>query len=219
MQETIMATNNYNQQGNENYINYSNNSTSQISSSQSMSLSDIQLFLNKFYIRLINGEQNSPSLCLPVLNNILSEMRNIVMFIDEMEVNVNQFEDLWWDDNNQYVIYDDSDCSHQESSHQEQNLTHFPSSSSSHDDSSYFSSDSNFSQSQLDEDIRVLEDEIFIDSMLNFIDIVAPKSRFNRRKSRRRKNKRTRKSIDPHLRSIWSNSAEVVAPIYSSSCH
>ena len=92
MQEK-MASNNYNHQGNNNYINYiCNNSTSQMSSSQPVSLSDVQLFLNKFYFRLINGEQNSPSQCLPVMNNILSEMRNIVTFINEMEVNVNQNE-------------------------------------------------------------------------------------------------------------------------------
>ena len=101
MQEK-MASNNYNHQGNNNYINYiCNNSTSQMSSSQPVSLSDVQLFLNKFYFRLINGEQNSPSQCLPVMNNILSEMRNIVTFINEMEVNVNQNEDLWWDENHQ----------------------------------------------------------------------------------------------------------------------
>ena len=81
-------------------------------SSQQVSLSDVQLFLNKFYFRLLNGEQISPSQSLPVMNNILSEMQNIVMFVSEMEMNQN--EDLWWDENHQYVIYDDSDCSHQE---------------------------------------------------------------------------------------------------------
>lgn len=184
-------------------------------SSQQVSLSDVQLFLNKFYFRLLNGEQISPSQSLPVMNNILSEMQNIVMFISEMEMNQN--EDLWWDENHQYVIYDDSNCSFQEFSHQDQNSTCFPSSSSSYDDSSNISSDSNSTLSQLDEEIRFLEDEIFIDSMLNYIEIVAPKSMFNKRKSKRRKNRRARKSIDPHLRCIWSNSAEVVTPVSTNS--
>ena len=217
MQESKMATNNYNNKGNNNYTYYNNNSTLQMSSqpSQPVSLSDVQLFLNKFYFRLINGEQISLSQSLPVMNNILSEMRNIVMFVSE--VDVDQKEDLWWDENHQYLVYDDSECSSQESSHQDEHSIHFSSSSSSYDDSSFISSDSNSSLSQLDEEIRVLEDEIFIDSMLNFIDVVAPKSIFNRRKSRRRKNKRTRKLIDPHLRNIWSNSAEVMAPVSSNS--
>ena len=62
-----------------------------------------------------------------------------------------------------------------------------------------------------------MEDEIFIDSMLNLIDVVAPKSMFNKKKSKRRRNKRRLKLINPHLRTMWTNSADIVAPVISSS--
>ena len=99
------------------------------------------MFLNKFYFRLINGDQISLIQSLPVMNNILSEMRNIIMFVSEMEVD--QKEDLWLDENHQYLVYDNIECSsYQESSHQDENSIHFSSSSSS---SFFISSDSNSS--------------------------------------------------------------------------
>ena len=59
------------------------------------------------------------------------------------------------------------------------------SSSSYNDDSSNLSSDldSNSTLTQLDVEIQTLEDEIFIDSLLNFMDVVATKSIFNKKKS------------------------------------
>jgi len=222
-----MADNNYNNEG-YNYINYYNFYNYQLKSKKSnpsqpvsISLSDVQAFLNNFYFRLLNGEHKSVSQVLPTMNSILSEMKNIVFFISEME-EVSQHEELWWDESHQYVVYEDrdSDCSSdQESSYQGQNSNHSTSSSSYNDDSSNLSSDldSNSTLTQLDVEIQTLEDEIFIDSLLNFMDVVAPKSIFNKKKSMRRKNKRTRKLITPHLRSMWTNSADIVDPVTSSS--
>ena len=211
-----MAINNYNNQGY--YYNYINNNSTPTMSSlcQPVSLDDVQVFLNNFYFRLINNEHKSPSQCLPVINNILSEMKNIVMFINEMDgVADHECEDLWWDNTHENDIYtnvdSDSDCSCQESFYKSTNSL---SSSSSCDNSSFVSSDSNSSSSftNLDVEMRILEDEIFIDSVLNLIDDVAPNNKFNKRRSMRKRAKKIRKLIHPLFRSMWSNSAAIMTP-------
>ena len=181
-------------------------------------MSDVQVFLNNYYFRLLNGEQKPSSQCLSVLNNILSEMRNIVVFINEMEDCSD--DDLWWDNTHQSLLdvfedvdndQSDSDCSYQKSclTSQDYSVTSSCSSFPSLDISS--DSNSTTSLSNLDGEMRKLEDEIFIDSMLNFIDTVAPKSKFNKQKSKRRRMKKMKKLIHPHLRTMWSNSNAIVS--------
>ena len=75
---------------------------------------------------------------------------------------------------------------------------------------------SEWAYSELEQDVRELEDEIFFESVLQVIDTVAPNNIFNRGKSGRRARKRLRKrlkaAVIPHLFPVWQNAGDLVAP-------
>ena len=97
--------------------------------------------------------------------------------------------------------------------------------SSRSSESSDISSDSNtFGEQNLSEwaysddeqDIRELEEEIFFESLLQVIDLVAPNNVFNRGKSERKRRKKTKKrlkaTVTPHLFPIWQHVDDLVSP-------
>ena len=67
-----------------------------------------------------------------------------------------------------------------------------------------------------EQNARQLEDEIFFESILQVIDIVACNNVFNRSKSERRRRKKTKKrlraAVAPHLFSMWQNVDNLMAP-------
>ena len=66
------------------------------------------------------------------------------------------------------------------------------------------------------QDFRELEDEIFFESILQVINIVAPDNIFNRGKSERRRGKKVLKrlkaTIAPHLFPMWQNADDLMVP-------
>ena len=64
-------------------------------------------------------------------------------------------------------------------------------------------------------DVRALEDEIFLESILQVMDIIAPNNIFNRGKSERRRRKKVRKrlkaAVVPHLFPMWQYAGDLVA--------
>ena len=70
--------------------------------------------------------------------------------------------------------------------------------------------------SDTEQDIRELEDEIFIETVLQVLDLVAPNNVFNRGKSERRKKKKVKKrlkaAVSPHLFPMWQNADDLMFP-------
>ena len=72
--------------------------------------------------------------------------------------------------------------------------------------------DSSTSSSETEQVIRELEDEIFLESVLKVLDIVAPNNVFNRRKSERTRRKRLKATVDPHLFPMWQSADDIASP-------
>merc|ERR1719282_738829 len=89
-------------------------------------------------------------------------------------------------------------------------------SSSSRKSSNSTSSDI-LSITKTDQDIRRLEDEICLESVLQVIDLVAPNNVYNRGKSGRRNRKNAKKrfkaAVTPHLFTMWQNAEDIVPPM------
>ena len=70
--------------------------------------------------------------------------------------------------------------------------------------------------SDTEENVRELEEAIFIESVLQVIDTVAFNNVFNRGKSERRKRKKAKKklkaAVSPHLFPMWQNADDLVSP-------
>ena len=75
---------------------------------------------------------------------------------------------------------------------------------------------SEWAYSEHERDVRALEDEIFLESILQVIDIIAPNNIFNRGKSERRRRKKVRKrlkaAVSPHLFPMWQNADALIVP-------
>jgi len=75
---------------------------------------------------------------------------------------------------------------------------------------------SEWGYSDTEQDIRELEDETFIETVLQVLDIVAPNNVFNRGKSERRRKKKVKKrlkaAVSPHLFPMWQNVDDLVSP-------
>ena len=71
---------------------------------------------------------------------------------------------------------------------------------------------SSTSSSETEQVIRELEDEIFLESVLQVLDIVAPNNVFNRRKSERTRRKRLKATVDPHLFPMWQSADDIASP-------
>ena len=75
---------------------------------------------------------------------------------------------------------------------------------------------SEWAYSEYERDVRALEDEIFLESILQVIDIIAPNNIFNRGKSERRRRKKVRKKLKAavisHLFPVWQNLGDLVTP-------
>jgi len=200
--------------------------------SQQVSLSDVSQFLSNFSVELSNGDCiEAPSQILPAINCILSEIQSIVMHVCKTDViqqqqlqqqqqqqHQLQEEDFWWDSSIEYVEYSDVSCDDQSLRYEDSvsvcGSNSFDAHSCSSMESSGISSDSNTIPTFIDSDaeMRLLEDEIFIDTILDLCDTIAPNSVFSGKRSRRRRQRRSRRKIHHELRSIWSNSAGILFP-------
>ena len=201
------------------------------SQNQLSSLSEVSNFLSNFSVNLSNGECiQALSHILVDVSNILSEINIIVKLVKGEEVNQQQQQqqvqqdDFWWDSSDEYFNYNNSD--HFSFLSEDVNLCdvsdysttsqcYFSSESSI---SSRISSDSNTTYINTEGEMRMLEDEIFIDSILDLCDIQLLLTRYSTSGSLGggRRHKRMHRKIHYEFRSIWSHSASIVSPVEKS---
>ena len=166
---------------NSNYINYNSiNSITKMFVSQSISqvVEKVSVMLSSLNVKSNDVEELSH--CLPLFQIILSEISNMVSITQQQQQLPDQHtpsDELVWDSTQDFVVYPDT-------------LTSSFSLSVS-DLSSVVSSDSSQSCSYSDvlEDVNVgdlfVQEDPFLSKMTKAIDIAAPNSVFNARKSER----------------------------------
>ena len=136
----------------------------------------------------------SPSVFLPQISDILSEMSAIVSSVHQADVNNNTHsdEELWWDSSPECVAYSDSD----EESSIPVSTIQFTSSCSLMSSLSSISAEPD-------------QAKIFIDKILSCVSKAAPGDIFSRRKYERRREKLMRSLVHPELFSVWQNSSQL----------
>jgi len=136
----------------------------------------------------------SPSVFLPQISDILSEMSAIVSSVHQADVNNNAHsdEELWWDSSPECVAYSDSD----EESSIPVSTIQFTSSCSLMSSLSSISAEPD-------------QAKIFIDKILFCVSRAAPGDIFSRRKYKRRREKLMRSLVHPELFSVWQNSSQL----------
>ena len=181
---------------NSNAINNTYNSTYQ--SVQSIeSKSDVLQKLSELKQNVRNGATDV-SQCLIVCDKFLSELMEIVAVCQSIKQadQLQSHDEMLWDASyDMTAVYSDV-CS-------------ISSSLSSSD----VSSDSNTSVLDSEEEERHLEQEIFVDSMVEAITQAAPDDVFNPRKSYRRRKRRKMMMVPKMLRKLWMNYREFQSPV------
>ena len=174
---------------NSNY-NTHNSSNSNIKSEMSITkvVKEVSQLMSNCRLNVTSRDAVELHQCLPLLNDILSEIANLVM-ITQQQQPLQHDEELVWDSSHDYYVYSDVSpyCS----------------------SSSMISSDSDTSFVDSEAEERKLMEEIFIGGMVEAINKAAPGNIFNAKKSeKKRLEKKRRKIIPKMLRTIWLNCTE-----------
>ena len=179
-------------------INNKNNNSNNIIKSEmsvSQSLSIIAEQLSQCHINQSQAEDTSEM--LSHCGNILSEMERIVSICHSLQQQpCDTSIDLSWDSTPDLTALQDVSMS-----------------SSLSSSLSYRSSSSNMDP---EAEERQLEQEIFVDTMVDLISTVAPGNVFSRRRSKRSKRRRKLMMIQKDLRTMWTHAEELIGPVSSS---
>jgi len=138
---------------------------------------------------------SSPTMFLPQISDILSEIEVVVSSVHEADVDhaIQSDDELWWDSSPECVAYSDSD-----------------------DDQSMmptfvFSSVHNESLSSLPSISSEDQTKDFIDKILSLVSKAAPGDVFSRRKYERKRDRLMRSLVHPELFSMWQHSSQLYA--------
>ena len=210
-----------------NYNNY--NFIKMMSDScQQLSLSDVNEFLSNFSLNLSNGVcMEASSNILSDIGCILSEIHTIVKlvgydnFSNQLQHQQQEQQEFWWDESNDFDVYQDSNDQSSVFSFSECEIGSIPDTQSISSESGLSSSSSSVSTDSntvstigyADDEMQLLEDEIFIDTILDLCDTIAPNSVFSVKRSKRRRHRKMRRKVHHELRSIWSHSSAIVTPV------